>query len=629
MKILLKRAVPVLALLLVSAPALASWTPLGPFGGTVTALAVDPGNPQVVYAGTFGRGLFKSLDAGETWTNQGPSAGDGFVTSLAIDPARPATLYAGTLLGVYKSTDGGASWLPSLPLTFPDEFGALAIDPRTPSTLFAGNRSGIYKSTDGGKTWVLKNTGLRLSEPSVNALMVDPTQPGLVYAGIGIDGLYRSLDGGETWTLAREGIVSALAASAQTDTIYAGTYKGVFKSKDHGESWRSTGRLPKQSVTALIIDPQSASTLFAAVFGFGVFRSTDGGASWAPANRGLTNSTVLALATGGSALYAGTEGQQRLGGVFKSTDRGQTWHFSDKGLTNVAVTTVAVADPLALWAGSLNLGLFQSGDGGNSWSLVPLAKRLLFLYTVVADPAHPGTVYASAGISGREGRALFKTTDSGRTWSRLKIPMVPGLELDLRTNTLLAFGFGLYRSTDGGQSWNPALGPFGGVFLQDVAFDPSSPVAYAAGGFSASRLDPTQSRVFKSVDGGLTWVRSDVGLEPLGAVSRIVVLPSSPSTLFAIQGGTVYRSGNAGASWEKIFEAPGGAFISDLIVGPDDVLYAASPQEGVFSSRDGRSWSPVGDGAPGFVTVLALAPGREGTLYAGTANHGLLVLSQP
>ncbi|HEX9941850.1 MAG TPA: hypothetical protein VGG03_07530, partial [Thermoanaerobaculia bacterium] len=316
-----RRAVPILALLLTCTPALAgTWAPLGPFGGTVTALAVDPVNAQVVYAGTFGGGLFKSLDAGETWmpASRGlAGASVELVASLAIDPARPATLYAGTLLGVYKSTDGGASWLPSLPLTFPDEFGALAIDPRTPSTLFAGNRSGIYKSTDSGDTWVLKNTGLPLSEPSVSALMVDPTQPGLVYAGIGIDGLYRSLDGGETWSLAREGIVSALAASAQTDTIYAGTYKGVFKSKDHGESWRSTGRLPKQSVTALIIDPQSASTLFAAVFGFGVFRSTDGGASWAPASRGLTNSTVLALAAGGDALYAGTEGQQRLGGVFK------------------------------------------------------------------------------------------------------------------------------------------------------------------------------------------------------------------------------------------------------------------------------------------------------------------------
>ncbi|HEX9940566.1 MAG TPA: hypothetical protein VGG03_01005, partial [Thermoanaerobaculia bacterium] len=303
--------------------------------------------------------------------------------------------------------------------------------------------------------------------------------------------------------------------------------------------------------------------------------------------------------------------------------------FSDKGLTNVAVTTVAVADSLALWAGSLELGLFHSSDGGNSWSLVPLAKRLLFLYTVVVDPAHPGTVYASAGISGREGRAFFKTTDSGRTWSRLKIPMVPGLELDPRTNTLLAFGFGLYRSTDGGRTWNPALGPFGGVFLQDVALDPSSPVVlYAAGSFSAGRLDPAQPRVFKSIDGGLTWVRSDAGLEPLGSILRIVVLPSSPSTLFAIDGVAVFRSGDAGASWEKIFEAPEGVFISDLIVGPDDVLYAASPQAGVFTSRDGRSWNPL-DGLAGlFVSVLRLDPRRPGTLYAGTLTHGLQVFSK-
>src|ERR1700740_1992849 len=128
------------------------WTSLGPAGGAVFALALDPTTPTTLYAGTDG-GVFKSTTGGSSWSpvNTGlPS--NTYVYALAIDPTTPTTLYA-AMKGVFKSTNGGSSWsavnagLPSTPIF------ALALDPTTPTTLYAGTGGGVFKSTNGGNSW--------------------------------------------------------------------------------------------------------------------------------------------------------------------------------------------------------------------------------------------------------------------------------------------------------------------------------------------------------------------------------------------------------------------------------------------------------------------------------------------
>src|SRR5438105_5467047 len=129
-----------------------SWTRIGPEGGAIAALAIDPMTPGVLYAAAGG-GVFKSTNGGASWSavNTGlPNSS--YVSVLAIDPQTPATLYAGTYRGIFKSTDGGGSWsavntgLPNFSLV-----QALAIDPQTPATLYAGTMGdGVFKSTNGG-----------------------------------------------------------------------------------------------------------------------------------------------------------------------------------------------------------------------------------------------------------------------------------------------------------------------------------------------------------------------------------------------------------------------------------------------------------------------------------------------
>jgi photosystem II stability/assembly factor-like uncharacterized protein len=644
-------------------PALATtpaWTLLGPDGGTVDALAIDPVDPRIVYAGTAaGEGVFKSLDSGVTWSRSGTGLPKGFdsgVVALAVNPRRRAVVYAGTALqGLYKSADGGASWLPVRLGTGPATFTvtALAIDPRDPDVVFTGSAYGLFKTADDGVHWKRITAGLPpLAVP--RALAIDPRTPGVVYASISALGVYRSRDGGETWKPASRGfparpeVLTLAAAAGRPAAVYATTNQGVFKSTNGAASWSPAGGgLPFQPpVRSLAIDPRGSSVVYAGLPGRGVFRSRNGGSSWFPDNDGLGNLQVLALAVNPQGtVYAGTAGGDRLtvsgasegggpGGVFQASG-GQPWRRTVRGLSAVTVTAVAVeagGDPPILWAGTEALGVFRSPRAG-VWRRVPIAGLSGIVKNIVTDPDHPGTVYVLAPPPGGPfNLSPFKTTDAGQTWTPLPVsgPFL-GLKRDPLNGALLLFGYGIRRSADGGLTWT---GSAGGIepadLLQDVAFDPSAPqTVYAAGSRpSAARLDPVQPRLYKSADGGSTWTRIDAGLaRAAGAIQKVVVSPARPQVLYAASLGTLFRSADAGAHWDQVAEAPMQGIITDLVAGPDGTLYAATDNTGVYASPDGLEWTSIADGLASLVVDdLLLDPADPDRLYAGTAGGGLEVL---
>jgi photosystem II stability/assembly factor-like uncharacterized protein len=188
-----------------------------------TSLAVDPVTPATVYVGTQRRyfagtsGVWKSTDAGVTWSGGTDSWPYGTITVLAIDPVTPTTLYAGANRdylcpecesdlypdlflvevpgGALKSTDGGVSWQ-AIGLTNVHTFSGLAVHPMTTTTVYAATNLGLFKSTDGGTSW--QATGL--SSTNVRAVAIDPVAPSTVYVGTE-SGVFKSVDGGETWSL--------------------------------------------------------------------------------------------------------------------------------------------------------------------------------------------------------------------------------------------------------------------------------------------------------------------------------------------------------------------------------------------------------------------------------------------
>ena len=311
---------------------------------SVQALGIDPATPSTIYA-ALSSGVFKSLDAGGTWipASHGLS---GDVWSLVIDPKRPTTLYAATSTGVFKSTDAAATWSAvlagraNLAATF------LAVAASASSTVYVITLGGLFRTTDGGASWRIARSGL-----SAGMLAVDPSNAFTVYAVNGA-ALWKSLDGGGTWSVVSlplpslgMSLVNFVAIDpASPSTLYVSTagcffscLGGVLKSIDRGRSWDwgagAFGKIPH----ALAIAPSSPSTVYVAD-DRGGFRTDDAGSSW----------TVLALLpemarclavdpTSKSIVYAGTYSR----GIYKTTDGGASWAAANDGLIGRSVHLVA------------------------------------------------------------------------------------------------------------------------------------------------------------------------------------------------------------------------------------------------------------------------------------------------
>lgn len=638
-----------LALALPASPAAAadlagSLLPLGPDGGTIGALAVDPLDPLTAYAGASdnGGGVFKTSDGGQSWepVRNGMPLGTS-VLSLAVDPSRHATLYAGTAgAGVYKTTDGGASWSPrNQGVNVDNQIFALTVTPGAPDTVLVGSERGVYRSADGGATWAPANQGLA-APPFVRALAASATR---AYATVVSNGVFRSVDGGATWSAVNHGLpadadIVALAASQQDATLYAASLHSVFRSLDGGAHWTaaSTGLASSLVLHSLAVDPGSPARVFAAT-DQGVFRSENRGATWTPSSTGLVNHDVLALAVHpNGTLYAGTASisptQVSSGGVFLSTDDGHTWQRRSEGISTLFVTGLAVepTTPATLWA-ITSIGLFRSADGGSSWSQVDPGLPVPYL-SVAADPGRPGTVYLIG--SPAAGSVLRVTNDSGATWRTLFSPSNTfffDIALDPRTHSLFLSGQpGVFRSTDGGQTWTAAAGEIAGDIIRQVVPDPSTPgVLYAVGQSSPNPhlVPPQKARAFKSTDGGTAWSRSDAGLENVGNLSRLVVLPNTPAVLYVLGDGAIFRSRNAGATWELAAQPVQGIATLDLAAAADGTLFAATQGGGVLTSTDGQTWTPI-DGVPAFNAVaLKLDPHNPRLLYVGTGGTGVQAIA--
>jgi photosystem II stability/assembly factor-like uncharacterized protein len=260
----------------------------------VALLAIDPGNPSILYSGNGDdecnyASISNSVDGGTSWVENWRSAYHCLWT-IVIDPQTPGTVYAGsTDYGVVKTTDGGSTWnimssgLPGTPHMGPGPpaVTALAISPRNTSTLFAGlvgaelydygtgnYAAGIFKSTDGGANWVGASTGIPAYryEQFVNTLEVDPQTPSTVYAAMSLynaaGGLWKSIDGGAHWRNVFPVNAYAIAINPQSpSTIYAGVDNGLARSTDGGENWTVMPPGPGL-VSVLALDPQDPNTVY-------------------------------------------------------------------------------------------------------------------------------------------------------------------------------------------------------------------------------------------------------------------------------------------------------------------------------------------------------------------------------
>ena len=292
----------------------------------VTDLQLNPQNPATLYVATFA-GVFRSHDAGATWTNVGLKGT--YPLSLAVNPKAPSTLYAATIAGLYRSHNEGDNWTTithslcgiAPPASCP-QVREVVLDPIQPTTIYfltlGGSR--IFRTDDGGANWSSLFFGIGGANPS--ALTIDPLTPSTLYVGNSVTpgnegpGVFKSTDRGEIWRQINNGLplarVTTLAVNpASSSTLYAGIADaGLFTSLNGGENWQSIGTgLHTRSIYQILIHPLTPSTLYAAT-SEGVFESLDGGQSWTPLNEGLFNLLPMHLAFDSQnlQLYVGTGG---------------------------------------------------------------------------------------------------------------------------------------------------------------------------------------------------------------------------------------------------------------------------------------------------------------------------------
>jgi photosystem II stability/assembly factor-like uncharacterized protein len=660
-----------LFLLLAAVPAFAAtsaWTPLGPFGGSVTNLTVAPSAAARLYATLDGQGAFRSIDGGVSWT---PILGGNAVSNVAVDPTRPGTIYLATDRGgLQKSIDGGAHWTVLEPATFGAQ--AIAVDPVRAARVYVGTTSsGVWRSTDGGASWQPASVPLPTGAArNVNRLALSRAA-GLLYAGTGT-GVFKSTDAGVSWQAASHGLaagaVRALAvAPSDPKTVYAsldnGRLKTVFRSRDGGASWQQTTgpSLPGNGarVVALAVSPRSPTLLWAGTAPNGLFRSADAGAHWAPAGLPPQVFSVEAIAVAPSApniLYAGVFDQgSDPGGVYASTDGGVSWIRRNQGLDGLDAQTVAVppGSPGVIYAGLDLQGLYRSANSGQRWARVtlpgaPAAGTPLVDFEIA--PSADSTFYALA-LSW-----LWQSTDAGAAWTEVSSgesddPYLRLLRVD-PADPFRLWGAGelsvsglprvqtvpLLRSTDGGDSWATVPTPDLGCEIFDLQFALSSPATlYVAGAKSADSINfckLTQGSLFRSTDDGATWTEADSGLAA-PSITALAVDPLDPRLVYAGTGGEyvfdngdgVWKSADGGLTWTRAGEALQGRTITALALSAGTGVLWAANHGAIFRSADGgATWSDRTAGLQAAeVHKLLVDPADPSRIYAATSG-GVWVL---
>jgi photosystem II stability/assembly factor-like uncharacterized protein len=568
---------------------------------------------NIVYAGTDTQGIYKSTDNGLSWVAANAGIERTSINDMIVSGGNLlAAVSSGcpSLLNVFKSTDNGETWSGTTGLAG-KVVRSFAVKSPFLYAMFAAlpGDSGIARSSDNGNTWqvipsIITNAGKSIV--SDNAIIVaednfiwrstdDGASWDLVeqFALTGISsfaragsklfgaartGIQTSTDNGASWAFEAFSD-GADSFSANGSTIYLGSSSKVFKSTDLGLTWidMSVG-LGKGGIQALVFD---GTNLFAGTpaDAAGVYRSTNGGASWEPVAAGLPiGKTIRSLISFGAYVFAGTEGD----GIYRSSDHGDTWAKTDINNSLLAQTLVLTfcAKDNALFAGATN-GIYNSTDGGAT-----------FQRTLDGFPPNIGVFAWSLTVSG------------GNVVAAVTVLFSPSEALD-----------GIFYSPDNGSIWHQATLPIQPTAVTSVASDGSS-LGYA-GVFGQSS---SVKGLYKSTDAGVTWSQRpalNVDIERLAANGSNVLAGG----LFA-----AYYSTDFGEGWN--FSSPPGncpfgcgiftyTFRGSSIFAGDEV--------GMFLSTDsGASWIPVNEGFPGCPIPDVEASCADNIyLFAGTGGEGV------
>lgn len=640
-----------------------TWTPLmdTQVNMNVSALIMKPGDPNTLYAGTGeaffnsdalpGRGVFKTVDGGQTWTRLHVANGlnTSFITQLAISSANPSVIYAcgrrtystnnipaettpdAGVNAVFKSTNEGQSWTDittnkvdhDANATFDNIPTDLAVSPFSPDTLFAAfgfrRSNGIWKTVNGGQTWAKLGNGLPAAISSNTGfnrieLAMSPSNPSVLYASFSDSsnneslGIWKTTNGGSSWTKVATPLSSAQRNINDGRTTVLGE-QGFYNN-------------------ALAVHPTDPNTVFAG--GIDIYRSTNGGSiwtqvsMWVPGTQGFSyvhaDNHVFAFFTGTNppTIYAGNDG-----GVFRSTNNGTNWTGLNNslGVTQFYFFAAHPDNPLLLIGGSQDNGSpMLLGGGVNAWFDRTSGD---------GGPAHfsesdPSTLYASIynlniyrwdGLTytttlfpnavniGVNGSNIIDQTDVDGAAFFGPLEMSPN-----NSDVLVLGSHRVLKTTNKGNSWTAISGALSsGLPIISLAIAPGNDnTIWAAtrpsgapgtGGFISSK-------VFKTTNNGGLWEDVTRNNLPVRFISDIEFQPGSNSVVYLAYSGYgtphVFKTTNAGTNWTDISSNLPDVPVNSIDVHPNNLnTLVIGTDIGVFLSQDGGgTWEPANNGFP-------------------------------
>ena len=612
-----------------------SWNP---GVGRITGIAIDQNNSDHMIVGANTGGVWKTIDGGENWMPLGDYFSNLRVYSVTIHPTNSDHYFFGSTNGlIYHSLDAGATWN-LLGDMGSSSVNKILIHPTDPSIIFATSQNGgIRKSSDGGLNWVAAVTDSQGYD-----IEFKPNNPNVVYA-TGTN-FHVSYNGGESFStnVTFESAPKMIGVSPSDENVIyvleasGGSFGGIYKSVNAGFTFSeldhegrnyfgydtagfdSGGQAPRDMDIA--VNPEDANEVHIA--GVLTLKSTDGGeyfsctSDWVPgnaenANIGYCHADVDLLLFNGTTLFAGTDG-----GIFKAEDTANVTaeYYEDLtaglGIRQLYKIGITQTPEVIITAGSQDNGssFYSEAEGWKDWIGADGMEGFI-------DKDNSSKMFGMIQFGG-----VYRTFNGGQTTSGISIPSqgnwVTPFEQDPILTDVIYIGLNrVYKSVASGNNWTAISQELGGNLNQLKIANSNNLVIYASRG----------GLLFKTEDGGATdWLQLP---SPGGSINSIAIHPTNPEKIAVAttSNSKVFVSEDGGLSWLNYkFNLPG--FSALALVwdnNGEDGLYLGMDYGIFYIDNTLNEWQPYSTNLPNVIINELEINSADGKIYAGTYGRGL------
>lgn len=664
------------------------WEIIGPNGGDVRAVAIDPRDKDRLYISTLDGQVHTSADAGKTWqflvNFNRPLL---ILDNLKVDERNSSVIYTSGHRhkepgGFFKSTDGGATWKEAKELkneaihamvqsttspniilvggvngiwisnnsgddwkkmesaSLPLNVDSLAIDPRDPNLMYAGTTWRAYKTTDGGKNWRLIKNGM-IDDSDVFAIEIDLKNPDHVVASA-CSGIYESFNKGEKWAKI-QGIPSQSRRTrdiklnpANSGSYYAATTEGFWMSNAAGKAWMMTTSRELE-INSIAVHGEESNRIFIGTNNYGVMVSNDGGKNFEPTNGNFTSRFTLSVVPDNerpNRFYAATHNTATGGGFFFiSDDAGMTWQPAMKNLVANRISPYTLlqdrVDPNTIYLGT-NIGIFRSVDRGLSWTHLTPPKPKPVPKKRVATKRR-AAVKTKAKPAPVEPPVVAPPVDpTGKVLALTEHINVLVHTEDGKNGIIAGTDTGLYRTYDINAGWEK-------IYFGENMADKVFAIYTSAAQPQTIWAGTAASGVLISRDDGETWQKVQ-GVPDDASISAIVVDSKRPERIYIGTQQTLYISRDGGKNWmRRGGNLPLGNYTSILVNprNPDEILVASALEAngGIYQSADaGITWKRVDTKEMNMASrrywSMTFDPSDPNRILVGTHSSGIYRLER-